>query len=122
MPSYRHLLEERLNYNEIEPRVRAAQFLGAKYDFELSQSADVARKQAEKVAAEIVAQSGQVEYNGHLIKDSTAIALIAYMQRLGTDLFKPEESPATPNAPAPTEPEVTATAEVAHSLPETGPR
>ncbi|MFN7733279.1 MAG: cytochrome-c oxidase, cbb3-type subunit I [Pirellula sp.] len=98
MPSYRHLLEERLNYNEIEPRVRAAQFLGAKYDFDPSQSADIARQQAEKVAAEIVAQSGQVEYNGHLIKDSTAIALIAYLQRLGTDLFKPEEPVATPAA------------------------
>jgi cytochrome c oxidase cbb3-type subunit I/II len=92
------LLEERLNYNEIEPRVRAAQFLGAKYDFDPSQSADIARQQAEKVAAEIVAQSGQVEYNGHLIKDSTAIALIAYLQRLGTDLFKPEEPVATPAA------------------------
>ena len=121
MPSYRHLLEERLNYNEIEPRVRAAQFLGAKYDFELSQSADIARKQAEKVAAEIVAQSGQVEYNGHLIKDSTAIALIAYMQRLGTDLFKPEESPATSDAPALEKTDAAVTAEVAHSLSESGP-
>jgi cytochrome c oxidase cbb3-type subunit I/II len=98
MPSYRHLLEERLNFKEIEPRVRAAQFLGAKYDFDLSQSGELAKLQAEKVAAEIATQSGQVEYNGQLIKDSTAIALIAYLQRVGTDLFKTEE-PAAPIAP-----------------------
>jgi cytochrome c oxidase cbb3-type subunit I/II len=98
MPSYRHLLEERLNFKEIEPRVRAAQFLGAKYDFDLSQSGELAKLQAEKVAAEIATQSGQVEYNGQLIKDATAIALIAYLQRVGTDLFKTEE-PVAPVAP-----------------------
>jgi cytochrome c oxidase cbb3-type subunit I/II len=113
MPSYRHLLEEKLNYNEIEKRVRAAQFLGATYAFDPKDSAEVARKQAEKVAAEIVTQGGPVEYNGHLTKDSTAIALIAYLQRVGTDLFKTEEpaAPITPGAteaPAPATPEAMA--------------
>lgn len=109
MPSYRHLLEEKLNYNEIEKRVRAAQFLGATYRFDPKDSADVARKQAEKVAAEIVTQGGPVEYNGHLTKDSTAIALIAYLQRVGTDLFKTEEpsAPGSPEAPAAAAPEAT---------------
>ena len=101
MPNYRHLLEERLNYQEIEKRVRAAQFLGATYAFDLKDSADVARKQAEKVTAEIITQGGPVEYNGHLTKDSTVIALIAYLQRVGTDLFKPEESAAPAPAQAP---------------------
>jgi cytochrome c oxidase cbb3-type subunit I/II len=113
MPSYRHLLEEKLNYNEIEKRVRAAQFLGATYAFDPKESAEVARKQAEKVAAEIVTQGGPVEYNGHLTKDSTAIALIAYLQRVGTDLFKTEEpvapgTPGSPEAPAAATPEATA--------------
>jgi 3-oxoacyl-[acyl-carrier protein] reductase len=54
------------------------------------------RDEAEKVAAEIISLGGPVDYNGHLIEDSTAIALIAYLKRLGTDLFKTQE----PNAPA----------------------
>lgn len=95
MPSYRHLLEERLNFNEIQPRVQAAKFLHPEYPYDVSKSADLARLQAEKVAAQIVLQGGPVEYNGHMIKDSTAIALIAYLQRVGTDLTRTEE-PAKP--------------------------
>ena len=65
------------------------------------------------MAAEIVTQGGPVEYNGHLTKDSTAIALIAYLQRVGTDLFKTEEpvapgTPGSPEAPAAATPEATA--------------
>ena len=95
MPSYRHLLEERLNFNEIQPRVQAAKFLHPEYPYDVTKSADLARLQAEKVAAQIVLQGGPVEYNGHMIKDSTAIALIAYLQRVGTDLTRTEE-PAKP--------------------------
>jgi len=105
MPSYRHLLEQQLNFNEIEMRVWAAKTLGAEYPFELSQSAEIARLQADKLAAEIIAQGGSVDYNGRLIKDSTAIALIAYLQRLGTDLFKVEETqPAPTPADVPADP------------------
>jgi cytochrome c oxidase cbb3-type subunit I/II len=105
MPSYKHLLEQKLNFKEIQKRVDAAAFLGAPYDKELTEAESMAQKQAEVFAAEIINQGGPVSYNGHLIKDSTAIALIAYVQRLGTDLFavtpaappaeKPAEAPAT---------------------------
>lgn len=98
MPSYRHLLEERLNFKAIKDRVWAATCLGAKYNFPLDDSESVARLQAEKIAAEIIAQGGSVDFNGNLIKDSTAIALIAYLQRLGTDLYKTEEPAAAPTA------------------------
>ena len=84
----------------------------------------MAQKQAEIFAAEIIAQGGPVSYNGHLIKDSTAIALIAYVQRLGTDLFavpptappaeKPAEAPATETPP-------TESATTTDAVPETTP-
>ena len=96
MPSYRHLLEEKLNFGQIEPRVAANKYLHPEYPYEVSKSEELAREQAEKVAAEIISLGGPVEYNGHLIKDSTVIALIAYLKRVGTDLFKTEE----PTAPA----------------------
>jgi cytochrome c oxidase cbb3-type subunit I/II len=103
MPSYQHLLDERLNFNAVTDRVRAATYLGAVYPFDIDQSPEVARLQAEKIAAEIIAQGGGVDYNGQLIKDSTAIALIAYLQRLGTDLYKTEAPAAAPAvAPATT--------------------
>lgn len=93
MPSYRHLLEERLNFGEIQKRVRAAGFLGAPYGLELTEAESMAHQQADIVAAEIIAQGGTVAFNGKLIKDSTAIALIAYLQRLGKDLYRVETPP-----------------------------
>jgi cytochrome c oxidase cbb3-type subunit I/II len=105
MPTYKHLLQEKLNLNEIPKRVEAAKFLGAPYEFELQESIAIAQKQAELIAAEIIAQGGPVSYEGRLIKDATAIALIAYLQRVGKDLFappdpKPSASEATKDVPA----------------------
>jgi cytochrome c oxidase cbb3-type subunit I/II len=94
MPQYRHLLVERLNYKEIPKRVRAAHFLGAPYKQELTDSEAMARKQAQAIAAEIISQGGPVTYQDKLIEDSTAIALIAYLQRVGKDLFAPPPAPA----------------------------
>ncbi len=94
MPSYRHLLVERLNFGEIQKRIHAVHFLGAPYDQELTDAEAMAHKQAEAVAAEIVAQGGTVSFEGKLIKDATAIALIAYLQRVGKDLYR-VDTPAT---------------------------
>jgi cytochrome c oxidase cbb3-type subunit I/II len=88
MPPYRHLLSEKLNYREIPKRVWAAYFLGAPYDEELTNAEDIARTQAQVIAAEIISQGGPVTHKGILLEESTAIALIAYLQRMGTDLFK----------------------------------
>jgi cytochrome c oxidase cbb3-type subunit I/II len=90
MPPYRHLLSEKLNYKEIPKRIWAAHFLGARYDKELTDAEAIARTQAQAIAAEIISQGGPVTYQGNLLEDSTAIALIAYLQRVGTDLFKTE--------------------------------
>jgi cytochrome c oxidase cbb3-type subunit I/II len=101
MPSYRHLLEEKLNFGEIQKRVNAVHFLGAPYDRELTEAEAMARQQAEVIAAEIIAQGGPVFYQDekHLIKDATAIALIAYLQRMGKDLFR-VDTPAAGATPA----------------------
>jgi cytochrome c oxidase cbb3-type subunit I/II len=89
MPSYKHLLVEKLNFREIPARVQAAKFLGAPYDRELTDAESMARTQAEQIAADIIAQGGVVKYEGTMIKDSTVIALIAYLQRIGKDLYAP---------------------------------
>ena len=96
MPQYRHLLTNKLRFQEIGARVRTAAQLGVPYDLTLqegetveSKFEKVARKQSEVVAADIISQGGPVAYEGNLIKDTAAIALIAYIQRLGTDLSKP---------------------------------
>ena len=100
MPSYKHLLKERLNFGLIPDRVWAANYLGAPYDRELTDSVEMAKAQAEQIAADIIAQGGTVSFEGELIKDSTAIALIAYLQRMGKDLFAPAPAAEPATAPA----------------------
>jgi len=103
MPSYHHLLETSLDFKKITDRVHAAHLLGAPYDRELTEAPEMAQKQAEEIAAQIVSQGGPMMRtidNGESLKTmhSQAIALIAYLQRIGTDIFKPAD--AVPNAPA----------------------
>ena len=96
MPSYRHLLTERINFEMIPDRVRSAHLLGAPYDRELTEAPEMAREQAERIAADIVSQGGPVFAEGELLTmDTKAVALIAYLQRLGTDLFATPETPQT---------------------------
>lgn len=94
MPSYAHLLSEDLNFDAIQPLVKTAHLLGAPYDRELTDSADMARQQAEKVAAEIVSQGGLAN-----LQEKQAMALIAYLQRLGTDYFRTEAPAVEPQSP-----------------------
>ncbi|HEX6986497.1 MAG TPA: cytochrome-c oxidase, cbb3-type subunit I [Planctomycetaceae bacterium] len=94
MPSYAHLAEKELNFKAIPDRVKAAAALGAPYDRELTDAEAMAREQAAKIAAEIVAQGGSPG-----LEDKQAVAMIAYLQRLGTDLFAPPV-PAAPATPA----------------------
>jgi len=96
MPSYEHLLENDLNFDAIAPHVRATSQLGVPYtDEELNDTAKVAFKQAERIAAEIVAQGGPASKF-----DKQAVALIAYLQRLGTDLYRTPEPEGGEAAPA----------------------
>jgi cytochrome c oxidase cbb3-type subunit I/II len=98
MPAYDHLEQQRLNFKAIGERVQAVAYLGAEYDRELTEADPMARAQAEEIAATIVEQGGPatVEVDGETIAlgDTKAIALIAYLQRLGTDLYATEEAEA----------------------------
>ncbi|MGI9472982.1 MAG: cytochrome-c oxidase, cbb3-type subunit II [Rubripirellula sp.] len=104
MPSYAHLLDTSIDFDKIEDRVKAAYALGAPYDRELTESAQMARDQAERIAADIVSQGGTVSRGDLMTLDTQAVALIAYLQRMGTDIFAPP-APAAPPEDATTTPE-----------------
>ncbi len=101
MPAYGHLLTQDMKYDAIAPHVKAANFLGAKYtDEELNDTATIAMRQAEQIAAEIVEQGGPAK-----TYEKQAVALIAYLQRVGIDLFAEEEDAVPAGEAAPqTEP------------------
>jgi len=85
MPPYGHLLEQPIAWDDIGASVKAMSFIGVPYtDDEKANAAAIARAQAEVIAKDIVAQGG---YAG--MGDKKIVALIAYLQRLGTDISKP---------------------------------
>jgi cytochrome c oxidase cbb3-type subunit I/II len=90
MPIYEHLKFDKLNFKAIPERVRAARFLGAKYEFDDAASVEIAQKQATEVAGVLVEQGGPAN-----LADTKIIALIAYIQRLGVDITRPDTPPAT---------------------------
>jgi cytochrome c oxidase cbb3-type subunit I/II len=95
MPSYPHLVENDLNFKTIPARVKAANYLGAPYERELTDSVAMAKEQASKIAADIVKQGGQPG-----LEQKQVVAMIAYLQRLGTDLYRPAPAaaPAVPGS------------------------
>ncbi|MEC9374586.1 MAG: cytochrome-c oxidase, cbb3-type subunit II, partial [Planctomycetota bacterium] len=97
MPSYEHLLEKDINFEDIQQRVNVMAMLGVPYGDAVKNAPEMARAQAEQIAAELVEQGG---YDG--MAEKQIIALVAYLQRLGTDISKappPAEGDAAPAAP-----------------------
>ncbi len=98
MPAYPHLMTRSLNFNTIQQRVNAAHKLGAPYgERELSEAAKVAREQAKQIVMELVEQGGPATFtdpSGHKVnlEETHVIAMIAYLQRVGVDLFATEDS------------------------------
>ncbi len=101
MPSYSHLISTPLNFKYIQRRIDVAAMLGAPYDRELDEAEAMAREQAALIAAEIVKQNvdqgGQSPIRdsaGNVIELETSkvVALMAYIQRIGTDLFASPET------------------------------
>jgi cytochrome c oxidase cbb3-type subunit I/II len=89
MPAYPHLLTRPIDFDAIPASVETMRKLGVPYDdATLRGAADLARAQAAEIAATIVEQGGK---SG--LEDKEVVALIAYLQRLGTDLFKPPPVP-----------------------------
>lgn len=95
MPPYPHMLRRELDFPAIQARVNAMAMLGVPYGEAVrdGRAIEMAREQARQIAAEIVAQGG---YDG--LEDKQIIALVAYLQRLGTDIHKAAAAP-TEDAP-----------------------
>lgn len=92
MPSYKHLARKDLNFAEIPARVMGLAMLGTPYGDAVENAEELARAQAAVIAEQIRTGNAGVEIVEPL-EDKQIIALIAYMQRLGTDLYAvPEEA------------------------------
>ncbi|HND88789.1 MAG TPA: cytochrome-c oxidase, cbb3-type subunit II, partial [Saprospiraceae bacterium] len=90
MPSYAHLLETKMDLSELPAKIGALRTLGTPYPkgFEKEAIAS-AQAQAQKVARNL-ADQGIKDAN---IEDKEIVAIIAYLQRLGTDIkVKPADT------------------------------
>ncbi|MGD9714047.1 MAG: cytochrome-c oxidase, cbb3-type subunit II, partial [Thermomicrobiales bacterium] len=95
MPRYEWFLERDIDYAKIPPSMAAMVALGVPYsEAEVTEAVADAHAQAATIARQIAEQSG-TPADEALYKDKQVLALIAYLERLGTDLF------ATPDATAP---------------------
>jgi cytochrome c oxidase cbb3-type subunit I/II len=100
MPAYTWLFEDDLDYGGIQKRVDAMAMLGVPYGDAVLRGESMARAQARQISGEIVAQGGPAHLEAKKI-----IALIAYLQRLGTDIKKlPPSTPPTETKVASTVP------------------
>jgi len=91
MPQYAWLLEKQADFDAIPARMRGMRTLGVPYtDEEIENAMEAARRQAAEIAEKVAADKGPQD-----IADKEVVALTAYLDRLGKDLF------ATPPTPAP---------------------
>ena len=82
MPRYPWMLSDTINFSEIQSRVDAMAMLGVPYPEAVQGKAEpMARSQAKEIATEIATQGGPAG-----LEDKQIVALIAYLQRLGTDI------------------------------------
>jgi cytochrome c oxidase cbb3-type subunit I/II len=88
MPKYAHLAGQKLDFDGIQARVNAMAMLGVPYGDAVRKAPEMARTQAKEIAGRLVSQGGPEG-----TEDKKVIALIAYMQRIGTDISKPAPSP-----------------------------
>ena len=84
MPRYPHLLTAALDFERIQSRVDAMAMLGVPYGNAVTDAPALARDQARRIAEGVVAAGGPDR-----LADREIVALIAYLQRLGTDIRKP---------------------------------
>ncbi|MEL6498399.1 MAG: cytochrome-c oxidase, cbb3-type subunit I [Planctomycetota bacterium] len=88
MPSYKHLNNQDLNFAEIEARVHSMAMLGVPYGDAVTRSVEMAREQAADVAQQVHDNAPGYAIVDNL-ENKKVVALIAYLQRLGTDISKP---------------------------------
>jgi cytochrome c oxidase cbb3-type subunit I/II len=95
MPKYPWLVSDDLDFSTVQPRVDAMAMLGVPYGNAVTRAEPMAREQARAIAAEIQAQGGP-----RGLEQKKIVALVAYLQRLGTDIKKtPGVLPAGPASP-----------------------
>jgi cytochrome c oxidase cbb3-type subunit I/II len=98
MPAYPWMLTTTLDFEQIPRSMRAHRALGVPYtDEDIAGAVETASDQAAAIAASVVDQGGP---SG--LEDKQIVALVAYLQRLGTDITKPEPMPPAADAPAAT--------------------
>ena len=87
MPAYPHMLTDELNLSGTVGKLRGLQRLGVPYtDDQVENSVNDAREQAKALAESIEAAGGPAG-----LEDRSIIALVAYLQRLGTDIHRVPE-------------------------------
>jgi len=101
MPAFAHLLDQPLDFTAAQPAMTALQKVGVPYTAaELVGAADSARAQASRIETQLISENGRSD-GMQGMGERRVIALIAYMQRLGTDLGKPIDVAPAPSAAAP---------------------
>ena len=115
MPAYPWLMKRKLDFDSIPLRIGAMQTLGVPYPQYEGLARDQSRADAVAQAAEIAAsfveqnKGPYVDLNGqeYDLADKRVVALVAYLQRVGTDLFKTvdeeTDTPAESEEAAPSE-------------------
>ncbi|MEM7754953.1 MAG: cytochrome-c oxidase, cbb3-type subunit II, partial [Planctomycetota bacterium] len=90
MPSYPWLLAQNVDFDEIQARVNAMAMLRVPYGELIKDDNAVihARHQARVIAEQLESQGGPLADE---TQDKKVIALISYIQRLGTDIYKEPE-------------------------------
>ncbi len=107
MPNYAWMLTDDLDVASIPARLRALSRVGVPYsEADIAGAAAHAQRQADAIAAEVVAQGGPKALNRKEI-----LALVAYLQRMGTDVKTAHtpRDPASNNDSAPRSPDSLAT-------------
>jgi cytochrome c oxidase cbb3-type subunit I/II len=83
MPPYPWLLRNAIDFPTIQKRVDAMAMLGVPYGDAVTRAPEMAQEQARMIAADIEAAGGPKG-----LADKEIVAMVAYLQRLGTDIRK----------------------------------
>ncbi len=87
MPPYPWLLENEMDLSELDDKLATLSMLGDPYSkTEIDNAQEIAREEANKIADEIVEQGGPEG-----LEDKQIVALIAYLQSLGTEVKRAPE-------------------------------
>ena len=96
MPAYPSLLTNATDFDGIQKRVDVMAMLGVPYGDAINKANQMARDQAQLIAADIEKNGGPTG-----LKDKEITALVAYLERLGTDITKPAGVAMTPRPAMP---------------------